>query len=237
VSGVTAGYGQVPVIHDVSVDVRLGEIVCVLGPNGAGKSTLLKALTGILPCIAGSVNLLGEDITGVRSDLIVRRGIGYVPQSRDVFGPLTVQENLEMGGYTQKKAVIAERIDEVLGLFPLLAPLRKRRASNLSGGERKLLALGKVLMTHPKMLILDEPTANLAPKVAHELLESHVRALAQHGTTVLFVEQRAVEALSISDWAYVMVSGALQLSSPASGVLGSEEVADLFLGAAIEPRA
>jgi branched-chain amino acid transport system ATP-binding protein len=233
-SGLRAGYGSVPVLHDVSVAVSNGEVVCVLGANGSGKSTLLKAITGVITPQSGSVAAFGEDITGLRSDLIARRGIGYVPQSRDVFGPLTVEENLEMGGYAQRKSEVTSRIAEVFSVFPHLAGMRKRRASNLSGGERKLLAIARVLMARPKILILDEPTAQLAPKVAHDILENHIRLLAQQGTTILLVEQRATEALAISDWAYLMVNGSVQVSSPASQIMAREDVGRLFLGATSE---
>jgi branched-chain amino acid transport system ATP-binding protein len=233
VSNLTVGYGHAPVLHGVSVAVAEGEIVCVLGPNGAGKSTLLKAVAGVLTPHAGSVVALGSDITRLRADLVTRSGIGYVPQVRDVFAPLTVLENLEMGAYRQRRTETVARIEEVLSLFPVLGSLRRQRANNLSGGQRKMLAIARVLMARPKLLLLDEPTANLAPNTAHELLETYVRALAREGTTVLFVEQRAVEALAISDWAYVMVNGAVQVSTRASEVLGREDVGALFLGAGV----
>lgn len=231
VSGITAGYGSVPVLRDVSAAVADREVVCVLGPNGSGKSTLLKAITGVITPQSGTVTAFGEDITGLRSDQIAWRGIGYVPQSRDVFGPLTVQENLELGGYRERKAEVASRVAEIFSLFPHLGRMRRRRASNLSGGERKLLAIARVLMARPKMLILDEPTAQLAPKVAHDILENHVRSLARQGTTILLVEQRAAEAIAVSDWAYVMVNGQVQASSAAAEITGREDIGSLFLGA------
>lgn len=231
VSKLTVGYGPAPVLSEVSVDVGEGQIVCVLGPNGAGKSTLLKAVTGILVPTTGTVHLFGTDITGLRADRVARAGVGYVPQVRDVWGPLTVQENLELGAYGQPKRSVPARIDEVLTTFPALVALRRQRASNLSGGQRKMLAIARVLVARPRLLILDEPTANLAPNVAHELLHSSVRALTATGTTVLFVEQRAVEALEISDWAYVLVNGKVELSCPADQVLAREDVGAMFLGA------
>jgi len=231
VTDLTVGYGPAPVLSGVSMGVGSGEIVCVLGPNGAGKSTLLKAITGILSPTAGTVIAFGSDITGMRGDLVARAGIGYVPQVRDVWGPLTVQENLELGAYRERKDRVGERIREVLTMFPVLAPLRRQKASNLSGGQRKMLAIARVLVARPRLLILDEPTANLAPNTAHELLGSYVRSLATTGTTVLFVEQRAVDALSISDWAYVLVNGRVQVSSPADAVLAREDVGAMFLGA------
>lgn len=231
VSGLTVGYGPAPVLSGVSVGVGAGEIVCVLGPNGAGKSTLLKAVTGILVPAAGAVRLFDVDITGLRADIVARSGVGYVPQVRDVWGPLTVQENLELGAYREPKRAVPARIDEVLTTFPALTALRHQRASSLSGGQRKMLAIARVLVARPRLLILDEPTANLAPNVAHELLHSSVRSLTSAGTTVLFVEQRAVEALAISDWAYVLVNGKVELSCPADQVLARGDVGAMFLGA------
>jgi ABC-type branched-subunit amino acid transport system ATPase component len=231
VTELTAGYGPSPVISDVTMSVGTGEVVCVLGPNGAGKSTLLKAVVGILSPTGGAVSFFGRAITGMRADLLARIGIGYVPQVRDVWGPLTVQENLELGAYGVRKSAVSQRVEEVLSMFPVLVPLRRLKASNLSGGQRKMLAIARVLAARPRLLILDEPTANLAPIVAHELLHDYVRSLAQGGTTVLFVEQRAVEALGVSDWSYVLVNGRVALSCRANQVLDRDDVGALFLGA------
>jgi ABC-type branched-subunit amino acid transport system ATPase component len=230
VEGVAAGYGNVPVIRDVDVSVGDGEVVVVVGPNGAGKSTLLKTIVGILVPSAGRVWLGEREITGRPTDRIARAGVGYVPQVKDVFEPLTVRENLEMGGYTLKKREVASRIAEVEAIYPALAALRDRYAGNLSGGERKLLAMGRVLMTRPSLLVLDEPTAGLAPQLAHELLREHVARLAETGVAILLVEQHARESLAISDWAYVMASGQVQLSDAAPAVLERPDIGDIFLG-------
>jgi ABC-type branched-subunit amino acid transport system ATPase component len=230
VEDLSAGYGGVPIIHHVSVSVDRGAIATIVGPNGAGKSTLLKAITGMVPCQGGAVKIDGSDVTGLRADEIARRGVGYVPQVRDVFTPLTVKENLEMGGYPIARKVREERIREVFAAFPALSGLRDRRAGNLSGGERKMLAIGRVLMTQPKLLVLDEPTANLSPRLAHEFLDGHVRRLAAQGVTILLVEQRALDALAVATWAYVMVAGKVTLSAPASSILERGDIGEMFLG-------
>lgn len=204
---VTAGYGAVPVIRGVSVEVAPGEVALVIGPNGAGKSTLIKALNGELPMLGGSVRLGGHDLAGLTEDQRARHGLGYVPQSRDVFGTLTVAENLEMGGYRLPPAVTAERIAEIFERFPSLERLRKRPAQTLSGGERKLLAIARALVAQPTALMLDEPTANLAPPVAARVLTEIVTGLAEGGAAVLLIEQRIALALEVASWVYVLVDG------------------------------
>src|SRR5215467_7261996 len=161
---VAAGYGQAPVIQDVSLTVALGEVAAVIGPNGAGKSTLLKTVLGILRPSHGTITLAGERIAGLPANKVIRRGVGYVPQVKDVFEPLTVRENLEVGGYTLPRGEVATRVDEVMEHYPALAAMHNRPAGYLSGGERKLLAMGRVLMRRPSLLVLDEPTAGLAPR-------------------------------------------------------------------------
>ena len=228
---VTAGYGGVPVIRDVSLSVGPGEIVAIIGPNGAGKSTLLKALVGILRVTSGSVRLGQDDVTNHAPEELARRGVGYVPQVNDIFEPMTALENLEMGGYLLPHNRIAERVDEVGKVFPALPPLLKRRADKLSGGERKMLAIARVLMLDPKVLILDEPTANLAPKLADALLRDQVTRLAGLGKSVILVEQRARAALQIASWTSVLVSGMTRLEGRPSELLAREDFEQLFLGA------
>jgi ABC-type branched-subunit amino acid transport system ATPase component len=229
---VAAGYGQAPVIQDVSLTVALGEVAAVIGPNGAGKSTLLKAVLGILRPSQGTITLAGEQIAGLPANKVIRRGVGYVPQVKDVFEPLTVQENLEVGGYTLPRGEVAARVNEVMERYPALAAMRGRQAGYLSGGERKLLAMGRVLMRRPSLLVLDEPTAGLAPQLAHELLTRHVTRLAGSGVAVLLVEQHAHEALAISDWAYVMAAGRVRLSDTAAALARRPDLGDIFLGLA-----
>jgi ABC-type branched-subunit amino acid transport system ATPase component len=229
--GITSGYGGVPVIRDVSISVGPREVVAVIGPNGAGKSTLLKSLVGILKLNSGRVILGEDDVTGKPPEELARRGVGYVPQVNDIFEPLTVLENLEMGGYLLKPAQVKARIAEVGAVFPQLPPMLKRRADKLSGGERKMLAIARVLMLDPKVLILDEPTANLSPKLADSLLKDHVRRLAGLGKAVLIVEQRARAALQVADWTSVLVSGSVRLEGPPGELLQREDFEELFLGA------
>ena len=229
--GVTSGYGGVPVIRDVSISVGPGEIVAVIGPNGAGKSTLLKALVGILKVNPGRVLLGSEDVTGRSPEDLARRGVGFVPQVNDIFEPLSVEENLEMGGYLLSSAAVRKRIGEVGTVFPQLPPLLKRRADKLSGGERKMLAIARVLMLDPKVLILDEPTANLSPKLADALLREHVTRLAGLGKAVLLVEQRARAALQIAAWTSVLVSGEVRLEGRPADLLEHKDFEELFLGA------
>jgi ABC-type branched-subunit amino acid transport system ATPase component len=229
--GITAGYGGVPVIRHVSIAVGPAEIVAIIGPNGAGKSTLLKSLVGILRVTTGRVVLGEEDVTNRPPEELARRGVGYVPQVNDIFEPLTVQENLEMGGYLLPASRIRARVEEVGAIFPALPPMLKRRADKLSGGERKMLAIGRVLMLDPKVLILDEPTANLAPKLADVLLSENVTRLAGAGKAVLLVEQRARAALQIASWTSVLVSGTTRLEGRPQDLLRREDFEELFLGA------
>src|ERR1700680_101354 len=229
---ITSGYGGVPVIQDVTLSVGLGEIVAIIGPNGAGKSTLLKSLVGILRVTSGRVMLGADDVTNRAPEQLARKGVGYVPQVQDIFEPLTVLENLEMGGYLLPAATVHARVPEVVEVFPALKPMLKRRADKLSGGERKMLAIARVLMLDPKVLILDEPTANLSPKLADTVLRDHVRRLANLGKAVLLVEQRARAAKEVATWTMVLVSGSTRLEGRPGELLGRQDFEGLFLGAA-----
>lgn len=226
----TAGYDRSPVIHGVSVSVAPGEIVSIVGPNGSGKSTLLKAIVGVVETLSGSVLIGGRDVTGWPSDNIARIGVGYVPQVDDVFAPLTVRENLEMGGYLLRSREIEPRVNHVMSVFPRLSNMSTRRAGKLSGGERKMLAMGRALMLAPALVVLDEPTANLAPSIAHTVLHEHVRQLAATGASVLVVEQRARAVLEISDRTYVLGGGRLQMEGTPTELAASPEFVDSFLG-------
>jgi ABC-type branched-subunit amino acid transport system ATPase component len=229
--GITSGYGGAPVIRDISIAVGPGEVVAIIGPNGAGKSTLLKSLVGILKLDKGTILLGDDDVSGRPPEELARRGVGYVPQVNDIFEPLTVLENLEMGGYLLSPAQVRARVGDVGAVFPQLPPMLRRRADKLSGGERKMLAIARVLMLDPKVLILDEPTANLSPKLADALLREHVRRLAGLGKAVLLVEQRARAALQVADWTSVLVSGSIRLEGRPAELLQRKDFEELFLGA------
>jgi ABC-type branched-subunit amino acid transport system ATPase component len=226
--GVTSGYGEVAVVRDISIQVGQHEIVTIIGPNGAGKSTLLKALFGFLPPWQGQVFLAGEDVTGLSPDKLVRRGIGFVPQTENVFPSLTIRENLAMGGITRPDGVEA-RIAWILDLFPVLAERPRERAGRLSGGQRQTLALARALMLEPKVLLLDEPSASLSPMMV-ETVFANVIEINRRGTAVLMVEQSARQALAISDRGYVLANGENRLEGPAHELLASDEVRRLYLG-------
>ncbi len=228
--GVTAGYGGDPVIRGITLSADPGEVVSLVGPNGSGKSTLLKSMVGVIRISAGSVVVGNRNVTNLAPEEIARAAVGYVPQVDDVFAPLSVRENLEMGGYLLPRKQVPERIDRVLAIFPRLATMLTRRAGKLSGGERKMLAMGRVLMLDPGVFLLDEPTANLAPMIAASLLEDQVRALAAHGATVLIVEQRARAVLAISDRTYVLGGGEVRMMGTPAELSGSPEFVESFLG-------
>jgi len=228
--GVTAGYGGDPVIRGISVDVQPGQVISLVGPNGSGKSTLLKSLVGVVRISSGTVSVGGRPVTNLPPEEVARAGVGYVPQVDDVFAPLTVKENLEMGGYLLPHKQVAERIERVLAVFPRLSGMLGRGAGKLSGGERKMLAMGRVLMLDPGVFLLDEPTANLAPIIATSLLEEHVRGLATSGASVLIVEQRAKAVLAISDRTYVLGGGEVRMEGTPAELSASPEFVDSFLG-------
>ena len=227
---VAAGYGGAPIVSGVNISVGPGEVVSIIGPNGAGKSTLLKAVTGRLPVTNGTVTFGDRDVTNMRGHLLARMGLGFVPQTRDVFETLTVTENLEMGGYLLAKRKLTARTDAVLATFPALAEMRTRTASKLSGGERKMLAVARVLMLEPRVLVLDEPTSNLSPDLSRAVLRDQVRRLADAGTSVLLVEQKAFEALGVSDWAYILVAGRVDVAGAAGEILARPDIREVFLG-------
>lgn len=232
VEGLTARYGSgPPIIQDVGVTADAGAITAVVGPNGAGKSTLMKAIAGVLKPSAGRVEVCGEVVTGLAADKLVQRGLSYVPQVANVFPSLTVLENLEMGSFG-RRAGRKERIEEMYELFPDLRPAAHRTARTLSGGQRNMLALARGLMSHPKVLLLDEPTAGMAPKFEQAVWD-HVVRIRQTGVAVLVVEQNTRRTLTHADWAYVLVLGRNRLSGDPADLLGNEEVVSLYIGGAV----
>ncbi len=229
---VVAGYGDAPVVREVSLTAAPGRVLCVVGPNGAGKSTLLRALLGLVRVRQGTVTLGGKDVTNKPLEELARSGIGYVPQGEDVFDTLRVTENLDMGGFILSRAERQARMDAVLDIFPALRRLTRRYAGTLSGGERKMVALARVLMSDPDVLLLDEPTAGLAAELTRMVLEEQVRLLAGLGKAVLLVEQKAEAALSVADDAAVLVNGQIALTGTGAEVLANEDVGEIFLGGA-----
>ncbi len=228
--GLSAGYDGRAIVSDIAVEATPGKVVSVVGPNGSGKSTLLKALVGVVRVLDGHVTVGESEITNLAPEAVAKLGVGYVPQVDDVFPPLSVKENLEIGGYLLSRHEIPDRIDAVLDFFPKLKSMMSRKAGKLSGGERKMLAMGRVLMLSPSVLVLDEPTANLAPLVATQLLEEFVRGFADHGSTVLLVEQRAKAALRISDWTYVLGGGRVVLAGAPQDLEQNPDFVESFLG-------
>ncbi|MGF1500831.1 MAG: ABC transporter ATP-binding protein [Paracoccaceae bacterium] len=226
--GVSGGYGEADILHGVTLAVEAGEIVVVIGPNGAGKSTAIKAVFGLLRLSSGRIRLAGRDITGMATARVVREGVAYVPQVANVFPSLSVEENLEMGGFT-RTGDLGPRIAEIYAMFPDLAAKRRQAAGTLSGGQRQMVAMGKALMIAPRILLLDEPTAGLSPKYQAEILET-VRAINAAGTPVLMVEQNARAALAIADRGYVLVDGRNRVDGTGAGLLADPSVAQMFLG-------
>ena len=237
VTDFAVGYGASTVVEHVNIGVGRAELVAVIGPNGSGKSTLMKGLTGRAKVFAGRALLDGEDVTGMRGDRLCRRGLGFVPQTKDVFATLSVEENLKVGGYLLDRKVIDERVEAVYELFPALKPMAARTASRLSGGERKMLAMGRVLMLSPKLLLLDEPTAGLAPDLARHLLHVQVPNLVASGVSVLLVEQKALDALRIADYGYVLVAGHVQIEGTGAVLLARPDIREVFLGSAAQDDA
>ena len=225
---VTGGYGETEILHGVSLAVKAGEIVAIIGPNGAGKSTALKAVFGLLDLRRGEIRLGGADITNAAPEQVVRQGVCYVPQSENIFPTLSVQENLEMGAYVRRDD-FRPRLHEVYELLPELAERRRQRAGTLSGGQRQMVAIGKALMVEPRILLLDEPTAGLAPKFRHEIFQT-IQDINRMGAPVLMVEQNARLALSIADRGYVLVDGSNRIDDTGPGLLANRDVAQMFLG-------
>jgi branched-chain amino acid transport system ATP-binding protein len=228
--GLVAGYGDVSVINGVDMEVASGRLVVVVGPNGAGKSTLLKSILGLVNVTGGAVRLDGEEITRRPLEDLARAGIGYVPQGDAVFDSMRVRENLEMGGYLLDKRLRAERLEQALELFPDLRKKLKRYAGTMSGGERRMTAVARAMMLNPRVLLLDEPTAGLSAALTKMVLQEQARMLADRGTAVLLVEQKAHAALELADWAYVMVQGRVAMSASGRDVLQDPDMGEIFLG-------
>ena len=228
VDAVSAGYEQMEILHDVSIEVRAGEIVTLIGPNGAGKSTLMKTVFGLLRPRRGAIRFEDQDITGLAPSALVRRGISYVPQVDNVFPSLTVEENLEMGAVVREDNV-GPRLEEVLALFPNLRAKRRLKAGGLSGGERQMVAMGRALMLDPRLLLLDEPSAGLSPVLVDTVFEK-IETINRAGVAILLVEQSAREALRRSHRGYLLAGGTVRLEGPGPALLENPDVARLYLG-------
>ena len=229
VRNIAAGYGEVEVLHGVSLDVKEGEIVALLGSNGAGKSTLNNTVSGIVPSSAGSVSFDGWEVSGASSDEIVDKGIIQVPEGRRVFPNMTVKENLELGAYRRAKARRAQNMDRVTDVFPKLRERFGQLAGTLSGGEQQMLAIGRGLMAEPKLLILDEPSLGLSPLLVEEMF-TLIRRLHEDGLAMLLVEQNVVQSLEIADRAYVLENGEVTLEGPAGELMEHEGLKRSYLG-------
>jgi ABC-type branched-subunit amino acid transport system ATPase component len=226
----TAGYGRLDILHDVSLTVQVNEIVSIIGPNGAGKSTAFKTIVGFLRPRTGRVVFNGEEITALRPDLVLRRGLAYVPQGRIVFPQMTVLENLEMGAYIERDASrVVAALERVYALFPILAERRTQKAGTMSGGEQQMVAIARALMTTPRLIMLDEPSLGLSPKFV-TLIFDKLAAMREAGYTLMLVEQNAARALALADRAYVLELGRNRLEGPGARLLGDPEVKRLYLG-------
>lgn len=228
IDSVSGGYGDVDIVHDLSLEVRPGEIIAIVGPNGSGKSTALKSVFGLLTLSSGKVLLEGADITRRRTSDIVRLGVCYVPQTANVFPSLTVYENLELGGYVRGGA-LDRRIEEIFSLFPDLRSRRRQVAGTLSGGQRQMVAIGRALMPEPRLLLLDEPSAGLSPALQDEVFEI-VRQVHGRGTPILMVEQNARKALEMAHRGYVLVEGRNRTTGGGAELAANPEIARMFLG-------
>ncbi len=230
ISDLVAGYGKLDIIQNINFDVNLGEIVSLIGPNGSGKSTLLKSIFGLTDVHSGNIDFAGIDITRKSPDVIAKLGIAYVPQRENVFPNLTVQENLEIGGVTLRDNKLTKsEIAKVYQFLPIIGEMRARKARSLSGGQRQMLALGRAMMLRPRLLLLDEPTAALAPQVVAEVL-SKVKSIRDGGVTILIVEQNARESLNISDKGVVLASGKKMFEGAPSEISENELIIKMFLG-------
>jgi branched-chain amino acid transport system ATP-binding protein len=222
-------YGEIHALKGVSLAVGKGEIVALLGPNGAGKTTTLKTISGLLPARAGAIALEGESLVGVPSHRIVHRGIAHVPEGRKIFNRLSVADNLELGAYVRSDGGVGDDLERVFTLFPRLRERRSQVAGTLSGGEQQMLAIGRALMTRPRLLLLDEPSMGLAPVLVEQIFET-VQDINRQGTPILLVEQNAAMALTIAHRGYVLETGSIVLEGPAQMLADNVEIRRAYLG-------
>ena len=230
---VSASHGSIQALHNVSLHVSTGEIVTLLGGNGSGKTTLMKVISGIHPPAKGRLIFDGQNITGLQAEKILRLGVGQVPEGRQIFAPLSVLDNLLLGAYVsfkgKEKKEVRKDLEGIFGLFPLLKERESQRAGTLSGGEQQMVAIGRTLMSRPKLLLLDEPSMGLAPKVVGDIFRA-IRSLPSRGATILLVEQNAKAALRIAERGYVMETGRIILEGETEDLLNNREVQRAYLG-------
>ena len=229
VDGLTSHYGRIQALRGVSLEVRRGEIVTLVGANGAGKTTLLRTISGVRPASAGSIRLEGRDITRMPAPARVAAGIAQSPEGRQIFAPLTVDDNLRLGAYLRRDREIEDDRERIFDLFPVLRDFRRRPAGSLSGGQQQMLAIGRALMSRPRLLLLDEPSLGLAPILVDQVFSAIAR-LRRDGLTVLLVEQNAFAALELADRGYVLETGAIRLSGRAADLLADDAVREAYLG-------
>ncbi|MDR0615380.1 MAG: ABC transporter ATP-binding protein [Synergistaceae bacterium] len=229
VEGINVYYGTIHAVKNISFEVAQGEIVTLIGANGAGKSTILKTVSGILRSKGGSISFLGEDISSVNAYELTRRGLSHVPEGRRIFQQLTVEENLEMGGYPHSASINKKNIEKVYETFPRIRERKRQIAGTLSGGEQQMLALGRSLMSSPRLMMMDEPSMGLAPVLVQQIFDI-IKELNEAGTTILLVEQNARMALSVAHRGYVLETGRIALSADASDLLNNDEVKRAYLG-------
>ena len=229
VAALSSRYGRIPMLANVDLRVGRGELVALVGANGAGKTTLLRVLSGVLPAARGSVRFEGSDVTHISPRRRVRMGIVQVPEGRQVFGPMSVEDNLRLGAFVRPAREVAGGLERVFAMFPILAAKRRETAGTLSGGQQQMLAIGRALMARPKLLLLDEPSMGLAPRIVAEIF-SIIRALRDAATTILLVDQNARAALAIADRAYVLEVGRIALSGSGAELLDNPRVQQAYLG-------
>ncbi|MGI0078152.1 MAG: ABC transporter ATP-binding protein [Nitrososphaerales archaeon] len=230
VENISAGYGKLQILNGISIEARPQQITVIVGPNGSGKSTLLKTIAGLTNIYAGSITSEGRKTSGLQPHEIARSGIAYLPQTESVFAQLSVIENFKMAGYTVKPGEFEGRFKYVMGMFPNLEAYLKTKASNLSGGERQMVAMSMALIRNPRVIMFDEPTANLSPKIAMQVLQTISQLSRETDMTILLVEQNAFRALEIGDSAYLLVSGKTVFSGTGKALLEQKELGKLYLG-------
>lgn len=230
INNLSFSYGTISALRNVSMHISEGETVCLIGSNGAGKTTTLNLLSRLLKPTSGRIRFCGEDITNLQPSKVVARGLVHVPEGRQIFAKMTIEENLRLGGYLVKNAgQYNERVDYVCEFFPILKERRKQSAGSLSGGEQQMLAIARGLISNPRMLLLDEPSLGLSPVMTQQVFEV-ISSLKAQGMTILLVEQNAYEALQISDRAYVLETGEITLEGPSAELMGNEEIKKAYLG-------